>query len=668
MACPCEKVTCNECNPCAPTLCPQVCAPPAFPTCEDQCEIPLYSTTLVPIITTDSVINAGGSDICVGINNTDNLTSIIIKLKNYIKTVKNRLIPNNSLSIITIPGGCNDSANIKVRIDPAVNNGLVLNTNGLYVAPGVNSTPFILKTLATTTLDLFGAGTLSNPLRGDVKISTDLDNGITNTMTGIFSPKSVVNVLDTITVDLAGNGEITSPLSARVKIDPVVGNSLVSNVNGLYVAPVSLPAILTNVLDTNTVDLQGDGSLATPLLANVKVSSTAGNSLVAYADGIFVPTSTSTSFNTQDTTSIDLSGNGNLTTPLSADVKISSNLGNGISILSDGIYSEKINIKNGPCISFVVSAVSGVKTYTPVIDWACVATKVCPLCIAPICTNVAFVGTPVLADSVVNAAYSQTISVTGTAPFMISNITKPSWMNINYGSSAYTFTGTPDTVGTFPVAFTITNCVNGFVNFTQNINVTAVVVPVSCISYNLHNTSGVNTNYTFMDCNNISQSNSLGPNGTATICAIQGSFNDPTGNIVLTLGNANCSASPVNQFHYGFTELDTTAINYTEPDYVASVNLAYPTAANHVGTYTPGASVTVQYFGNAIDKVLFMEIPASELAFTLWSEIGNPLQQNQVIDQTFTGSAVFFKSIHNGETVYITRYQTSFTGAVVFSR
>jgi len=121
---------------------------------------------------------------------------------------------------------------------------------------------------------------------------------------------------------------------------------------------------------------------------------------------------------------------------------------------------------------------------------------------------------------------------------------------------------------------------------------------------------------------------------------------------------------------YGATDADTTGAPLTEAEYLASVDAVF-TAGNEVeGTpLTTGSNVQVDDFGNATDKVLFVQVDATEAAFTKWSVVGNSLQQNQPIDATFgSGASVIFKSTRAGKTIYITRDQTSFDGSLVLSR
>ena len=137
-------------------------------------------------------------------------------------------------------------------------------------------------------------------------------------------------------------------------------------------------------------------------------------------------------------------------------------------------------------------------------------------------------------------------------------------------------------------------------------------------------------------------------------------------------------------FKYGVTEADTTGAALTEAEYLASVDATFTAGTELSGIADDsGADVVVDAFGNGtVDKVCFVQVAASEAAFTKWSEVGNPFQQNQPIDQSFYKkdsngdniipleqlSNVWFKSTRAGQTIYITRSQTSFVGSVIFSR
>ena len=98
----------------------------------------------------------------------------------------------------------------------------------------------------------------------------------------------------------------------------------------------------------------------------------------------------------------------------------------------------------------------------------------------PECVNVQVVGAVDMPDATENTPYSYSFNVTGSAPFVISNVTKPEWMILNINSSGLvTITGTPPVPATaVTVSFDITNCTSGIVNINQTIDVIDLPDPI----------------------------------------------------------------------------------------------------------------------------------------------------------------------------------------------
>lgn len=59
----------------------------------------------------------------------------------------------------------------------------------------------------------------------------------------------------------------------------------------------------------------------------------------------------------------------------------------GLTTKTINIPSE-VKVNSGECISMVKSIVGGVVNYTPTLDWACIASKLCPLCSDPLFCSV----------------------------------------------------------------------------------------------------------------------------------------------------------------------------------------------------------------------------------------------------------------------------------------
>lgn len=70
--------------------------------------------------------------------------------------------------------------------------------------------------------------------------------------------------------------------------------------------------------------------------------------------------------------------------------------------------------------------------------------------------------------------YNQTITLTGSAPFTVTDITIPSWMTLSNSGNTINLTGTPsnpDIIDETPVTFTVNNCTGSSVIFSQMIMV-----------------------------------------------------------------------------------------------------------------------------------------------------------------------------------------------------
>jgi hypothetical protein len=142
---------------------------------------------------------------------------------------------------------------------------------------------------------------------------------------------------------------------------------------------------------------------------------------------------------------------------------------------------------------------------------------------------------------------------------------------------------------------------------------------------------------------------------------------------------ASGSTTPVAfSYDYGSTDINTVttpgfgSLFPSEQDFIDSVDAVF-TAGDEITGSEPntGDNVTIENFGSeSDDRVRFIQMPSGEALFTKWSEEGNPFQQDQPIDSSFDPSSpnVWFKSVRDGNPIYMTYSQTIFTGAITFSR
>lgn len=258
------------------------------------------------------------------------------------------------------------------------------------------TTPFSLVTADTSTVDLSGLGTTGSPLSAAVKLSTNVKNLLTADGTGILfnsdllagfmngikvsatdavpklymedviqagdnitinkittlgGEKLVINATngsftlvyaDTSTIDLAGTGIVGDPLLASVKISTTAGNALTSNSTGLYVPTPSYTGESTLVTaDSSTLAFSTSGTAGHSLTGSVKISNTAGNTLVINGNGLYVPTPSFTqdTLIASDSNSIDFTTTGPNGHNLTGNVKISPDSGNSVEIRSNGLFA-----------------------------------------------------------------------------------------------------------------------------------------------------------------------------------------------------------------------------------------------------------------------------------------------------------------------------------------
>lgn len=146
-------------------------------------------------------------------------------------------------------------------------------------------------------------------------------------------------VTDTSTLDFATSGPTGHTLTGSVKVSATPDNVLVTLADGLYVpTPAAIVETPITPIDTNSVDLTVSGITGHILQADSKISAGAGNQVSIAADGLFVPAVVQTPVTPTDTAAIDLTVSGANNHTVQADLKLSSTAGNTATIVADGLY------------------------------------------------------------------------------------------------------------------------------------------------------------------------------------------------------------------------------------------------------------------------------------------------------------------------------------------
>jgi microcystin-dependent protein/sulfur transfer complex TusBCD TusB component (DsrH family) len=193
----------------------------------------------------------------------------------------------------------------------------------------------------TNSINLSLSGTLNRTIQADLIVSADPGNALVILGNGVYAAAAVANAaVDTNSINLTLSGTNNSTIQADAIISPTAGNTLSTLANGLYV-----PTETSNAgIDTLSIDLTLSGTANRTIQADLIISPDPGNTLVLLGNGVYVPTPSTDEPNTAtDTNSVDLTLSGTLDRNIQADVKISADGGNAISIVGDGLYAALIS-------------------------------------------------------------------------------------------------------------------------------------------------------------------------------------------------------------------------------------------------------------------------------------------------------------------------------------
>jgi hypothetical protein len=304
-------------------------------------------------------------------------------------------VTDSSTVDLTSSGTAGHNVTAVVKVSATAGNVLAVNADGLFVpaaAAGVDTNWKLPNSPADGALLLStGVGSPETVASGAAGKSTWLTKGTVGQSLSIdpvtgnpywrnkqdtlpqTSPTAGLQLFAAI-----GSSSPTDPASSGVWLAPGAAGTVLSSA-GTWVA---LPAAETplTVTDSSTVDLTSSGTAGHNVTAVVKLSATAGNSLVINADGLFVPTPTAgaavpvfagsatgtvpaatpadagkvlsgagtwitptssgveTPLTVTDSSTIDLTSSGTAGHTLTAVVKRSATAGNSLVINADGLF------------------------------------------------------------------------------------------------------------------------------------------------------------------------------------------------------------------------------------------------------------------------------------------------------------------------------------------
>lgn len=273
------------------------------------------------------------------------------------------------------------------------------------------------------------------------------------------------------------------PMNYRLIYTDASANVMI--VNGtVYVISTLLDASPVNLVN-GTVELQGNGPIEVldqlPIPINIHIVSTGDPSIAAFIQFRLYNSNGDIVF---DSGQLPAASGGNLSHPVDVVGTVQSgsyyytwqvtadSVGNTFDL--DAPPTATTGFANGTSNDSTVNVQLYDFTADRTVTFALGVPTPPPACVAP-----AIPGSPALPDSLTYVPYSFSFPITGSAPFNITNVTKPSWMSIvidetSPGSGSYQvqITGTPDTTGTdIDVSFDINNAC-GTISFADTIDIT----------------------------------------------------------------------------------------------------------------------------------------------------------------------------------------------------
>jgi hypothetical protein len=278
------------------------------------------------------------------------------------------------------------------------------------------------------------------------------------------------------------------PLPYRIIYTDNSGNVMV--VDGwVYVTSSLFDASPVNLVN-GTVELQGNGSIdisdVIPDLVNINIVSLGDPSIVALFQFKLFDSAGAVVF---DSGMLPGASGGNLTHPVNVTGQVqkgtyslfwqgdAQSIGNAFQVDAPPTKSAIFN-----------SGLTNESTYG-VQDYDFTANRTVtftlgtptppPSCVAPLVASGA-----TLPDGQVGVSYSHSILVNGSQPFNITNVTKPTWLNINIVSgNTIILSGTPDASGTgITVSFDINNAC-GTASISDTIDIAAAPPTISTVNW-----------------------------------------------------------------------------------------------------------------------------------------------------------------------------------------
>lgn len=159
-----------------------------------------------------------------------------------------------------------------------------------------------------------------------------------NSISGGSVSSPAITAINSSSVILNASGVLNHTLTASVKVSSNINNKLQVLADGLYVSPTTVNNQTLSIVG-NQLSISGGNTISIPV-QGLQQLSLAGNVLtISGGNSVSLPSVVETTLVANNSNTVSFTQTGTAGHTISANVKVSSNTGNKITVLSDGIYN-----------------------------------------------------------------------------------------------------------------------------------------------------------------------------------------------------------------------------------------------------------------------------------------------------------------------------------------
>lgn len=197
-------------------------------------------------------------------------------------------------------------------------------------------------------VELTASGLNNHTLSARVILDPDSDNALTTSSAGLMCLSPEVTVVDTQSINLSRSGLHNHTITGDVKISGTANNAISILSDGLYVPDAALSETPITEIDSTSINITTSGTSNHTITADIILDPSLLNIAQITANGLLVSSTLVQDPITEiDTMSVNLTVSGGTGHTLRADVNISPNANNGLTLLSNGLFVDTSSLSSG---------------------------------------------------------------------------------------------------------------------------------------------------------------------------------------------------------------------------------------------------------------------------------------------------------------------------------